>query len=50
MERNQKCPLFDFCPCLTATCRVRLPDKECYWYRWFKQLIEEDKQMEKINE
>ena len=36
-----KCPLFDFCNCKTAMCRAVLPDESCYWYRYFKQLIEE---------
>ena len=47
IDREQKCPFFDLhCPCLTAMCRVRLPDDGCYWYRWFKQLIEEDMKKE----
>ena len=37
-----KCPLFDWCPCKTAVCRVCLPDESCYWYRYFKKLIEEN--------
>ena len=35
-----KCPLFDWCPCKTAMCRVCEPDETCYWYRYFKKLIE----------
>lgn len=35
-----KCPLFEFCNCKTAACRVQLPDEGCYWYRYFKNLIE----------
>ena len=52
INREQKCPFFDLhCKCLTVTCRVRLPDEGCYWYRWFKELIEEDnKNKEEINE
>ena len=38
-----KCPLFSFCNCKTAACRVVLPDEGCYWYRYFKSLIEENK-------
>jgi hypothetical protein len=34
-----KCPLFEFCNCKTAACRVQLPDESCYWYRYFKNLI-----------
>ena len=36
------CPLFEFCNCKTAACRVQLPDETCYWYRYFKNLIEEN--------
>lgn len=42
INRERKCPLFDYCPLITATCAVRLPDEGCFWYRWFKKLIEED--------
>ena len=41
MSNKEKCPLFEFCQCKTAVCRVALPDETCYWYRWFKQRIEE---------
>ena len=44
IDRNQKCPLFENCNCKSAVCRVRLPDKDCFYYRWFKQLIEEDEE------
>ena len=37
---DNKCPLFEFCNCKTAACRVQLPDESCYWYRYFKNLIE----------
>lgn len=37
-----KCPLFDFCNCKTAVCRTMLPDETCYWYRYFKGLIEKN--------
>ena len=43
-EKNEQCPLFDFCNAKTAMCRVCLPDESCYWYRWFKKLIEEDEE------
>ena len=36
-----KCPMFDTCNCKTAMCRAVLPDESCYWYRYFKKLIEE---------
>jgi hypothetical protein len=42
MNKWQACPLFKWCPNKTATCRVYLPDDGCYWYRWFKELIQED--------
>lgn len=45
-----KCPLFDFCNCKTAYCLVQLPDDSCYWYRWFKKLIENNDNKENINE
>ena len=35
-----KCPLFDFCDSITATCRVKEPDEDCYYYRYFKKLIQ----------
>lgn len=35
------CPMFETCRCLSAACRAQLPDVSCYWYRWFKQRIEE---------
>ena len=41
-NKEQECPLFKWCPSHTAICRVSLPDDGCYWYRWFKKLIEED--------
>lgn len=40
-NHDPKCPLFSFCNCKTATCRAMLPDESCYWYRYFKKLIEE---------
>ncbi len=38
---DESCPLFKFCECKTAVCRTSLPDESCYWYRWFKQRINE---------
>ena len=35
-----KCPLFDFCDSITATCRVSEPDEGCYYYRYFHDLIQ----------
>lgn len=37
---SEKCPMFDTCSLKTAVCRCSLPDEGCYWYRYFKQLIE----------
>lgn len=37
-----KCPMLDTCTCKTAMCRVYLPDESCYWYRYFKNLIEKN--------
>ena len=37
-----KCELFNFCNCKTAMCRAVLPDESCYWYRYFKNLIEKN--------
>lgn len=34
------CPLVFWCPNKTATCNVIPPDSGCYWYRYFKELIE----------
>ena len=42
-NHDPKCPLFGFCNCKTAACRVKLPDESCYWYRYFKKIIEENK-------
>lgn len=49
MDKYSQCPLFKWCPSISAVCRVCLPDEGCYWYRWFKQLIEENDK-EDINE
>ena len=35
-----KCPLFNICDCKTAMCRVVPPDDSCYYYRYFKSIIE----------
>ena len=35
-----KCPLFNICDCKTAMCRVEPPDDSCYYYRYFKSIIE----------
>lgn len=48
-EKEQPCPLFDFCNGKTAVCRVRLPDDDCYWYRWFKRLIKENEEMSELD-
>ena len=34
------CPLFNICNCKTAMCRVEPPDDFCYYYRYFKNIIE----------
>ena len=39
---SPKCELFEFCSCKTAACRTLLPDESCYWYKYFKKLIEEN--------
>ena len=46
-----ECPLFKMCYLKTAMCRCCLPDETCYWYRYFKKLIEENenKKGTKIN-
>lgn len=38
---DKSCPLLKNCDCKTAACRASLPDESCYWYRWFKQRINE---------
>lgn len=38
-----KCELFESCNCKTAMCRAVGPDESCYWYRYFKNIIEENK-------
>ena len=35
-----KCPLFNICDCKTAMRRVVPPDDSCYYYRYFKSIIE----------
>ena len=39
---ERKCPMFETRTYKTAMCRVYLPDESCYWYRYFKKLIEEN--------
>ena len=45
MEEEKKeeelCVLFPICNCKTAMCRAMPPDESCYYYRYFKKLIEE---------
>lgn len=35
-----KCPMYDSCTLKTGGCVASLPDNGCYWYRWFKDLIQ----------
>ena len=42
------CPLFKFCNCKTAICRVVLPDDSCYWYRYFDKLIKQHQSQKEI--
>lgn len=39
---NGKCPMFETCQHKTAVCSCKLPDESCFWYRWFKERIEEE--------
>ena len=39
-NRDPACPLFNICNCKTAMCRVEPPDDSCYYYRYFKSIIE----------
>lgn len=39
-EKKQACKLFEFCNCKTAMCRAYPPDESCYYYRYFKKIIE----------
>ena len=41
---EEKCKLFEFCNCKTAMCKICPPDESCYYYRYFKKLIEENKE------
>lgn len=41
---REECELFNICNCKTAMCRVCPPDESCYYYRYFKKLIEENKE------
>ena len=46
MEEVHKCILFEICNCKTAMCRVCPPDESCFYYRYFKKLIEENENRE----
>ena len=37
---ERKCELFEICNCKTAVCRVIPPNESCYYYRYFKKIIE----------
>ena len=41
-QKEGRCPLFSICDGKTAVCAVRLPDEDCWYYRYFKKLIKED--------
>ena len=43
---SKQCPLFEFCNCKTAVCRVLEPDESCYYYHYFKKIIEENNMRE----
>lgn len=49
-EKKQACKLFEFCNCKTAMCRAYPPDESCYYYRYFKKIIKENKNEEGNNE
>lgn len=40
MKKN-KCPYFEWCPHITAMCRIYLPDESCPLYLNLKKIIEE---------
>ena len=40
-KEEELCVLFPICNCKTAMCRTMPPDESCYYYRYFKKLIEE---------
>ena len=40
-KEEELCALFPICNCKTAMCRAVPPDERCYYYRYFKKLIEE---------
>lgn len=39
IETEGKCQLFEICNCKTAMCRAREPDESCYYFRYFKNII-----------
>ena len=41
-KMNEKCKLLDICNCKTAVCNALLPNDGCYYYRYFKKLIEDN--------
>lgn len=41
IDKNSPCLLFEICNCKTAMCRAMPPDESCYYYTYFKKLIEE---------
>lgn len=41
-KMNEKCKLIDICNCKTGVCNSLLPNDGCPYYRYFKNLIEEN--------
>lgn len=42
-KKEELCVLFPICNCKTAMCRAISPDESCFYYRYFKKLIKENK-------
>ena len=39
---NKECFIVDWCQCKTAICYVCGPDEDCWLYRKFKKIIEQN--------
>lgn len=44
---GEECKLVKICNCKTAACRVSPPDEGCYYYRYFKKIIERVEEIKK---
>ena len=45
---GEECKLLKICNCKTAACRVSPPDEGCYYYRYFKKIIERVEEIKSV--